>query len=139
MLQGQLAIGAAQLVVGGIGADTQHLVGRLEVVVAQVEQRVDLRGLHLHPLCALTERGDLLLRQASVGLRNHHEEVEQLQAPAVVYVAGDVHAALANGLPIAVVALLLGLVEEPAQNLVALLRCHLAEVSPQHLAHGLHL
>ena len=75
----------------------------------------------------------------AVGLRNHDEEVEQLQALGIVHVGSHLTTALHDSILKGCSPYPLLLVEQLAEDFVALLACHVAEVLAQHVAHQLHL
>ena len=75
----------------------------------------------------------------TVGTGNIDQETKQLQALAIVCMAGYLCTALADGILVGLFTLTFGLFEQPAQNLVALLHGNLAKVMAKHGAHELHL
>ena len=139
MLKGQFTVGLLHLVVAGIRTDAQHLIGILQRITLQMEHGIHLTLAQTHPKGALLQGRDLALGHAAIGLRHHHEVIQELKPLRVVHLLIDLSAALAHGLLELLPAFALLFVEELVQDLITLCHSVVAKVLAQHLAHHLHL
>ena len=98
VVEGQTTIGLLDLSITGIGRYTQHLISRLQIVLAHTQHRVHLVNTHLHPLGALLHGCYLSRIDLSVSLRDEYQKVEQLQTLGIVHITGYLLTALADGI-----------------------------------------
>ena len=139
ILQGQAAIGFLDLLVRGIGRDTQHLVGIFQRRSSQVEQLVDDRSRQAHKDGYAMQLLHLLGVNLAIGLRYLAEVRKQLQQLLLGHHASHL---LATELYLSVpfrLAHRLTFLEKSAQDVIALLHRRGAETAPQELADEFHL
>ena len=141
MLHGQLAVSLAHLLIGSRRRNLQYLVSLFECGATQAERRIYITDAETHSHSHLFQSVDFLCHYHTIGLGYLHQEVQQLQALAVVHVHGYLLSALRDGvlkrLRIRSIHLL-ALFEEVQKNLFPLGYCLLTKVGTQKLTYIFH-
>ena len=142
VLQGQAAVGGAQFLFGGVGADLQYLVGFVQGVAAQVQQGFGLADGEADAYGHFFQRLHFFGTDVAVAPGNFSQETEQLQALLVAEVGGYLGAAFVDGATegLGILAVhALAFLEEVEQDLLPLVHGLFAEVMAEKAAHVFHL
>ena len=104
-----------------------------------MQHRIHLTATEPNPLGTLFQGRNLTLGHGTVGLRQHHKVVQQLQPLRVVHLLVDLSATLTDGLLELRPTLALLLIEEFVQDIITLIDGLATEILSEHLTYRLHL